>query len=98
MAAGIWLLRSRLTSRGFDWRVFRATLYALQWGWLGGACAAVLAGYFGRALRWRVLMRPVKAHPDLWNLFSATVITNVQFCVNLSTAMDRQYNHGIDNN
>jgi uncharacterized protein (TIRG00374 family) len=74
LAAGIWLLRSRLTSRGFDWRVFRATLYALQWGWLGGACAAVLAGYFGRALRWRVLMRPVKAHPDLWNLFSATVI------------------------
>jgi glycosyltransferase 2 family protein len=74
LAAGIWLLRSRLASRGFDWRVFRATLYGLQWGWLGGASVAVLAGYFGRALRWRVLMRPVKAHPNLWNLFSATVI------------------------
>ena len=33
-----------------------------------------MAGYFGRALRWRVLMRPVKPHPSLWNLFSATVI------------------------
>jgi uncharacterized protein (TIRG00374 family) len=33
-----------------------------------------MAGYYGRALRWRVLMRPVKADPSLWNLFSATVI------------------------
>jgi glycosyltransferase 2 family protein len=74
LAAGIWLLRSRLASRGFDWRVFRATLSGLQWGWLAAACASVMAGYFGRALRWRVLMRPVKAHPNLWNLFSATVI------------------------
>ena len=70
----IWLLRSRLSSRGFDWRVFRATLSGLQWGWLGAAASLVMAGYFGRALRWRVLMRPVKSHPNLWNLFSATVI------------------------
>lgn len=33
-----------------------------------------MAGYFGRALRWRVLIRPVKPDPSLWNLFSATVI------------------------
>jgi uncharacterized protein (TIRG00374 family) len=72
--AGIWLLRSRLSTHGFDWRVFRATLSGLQWGWLGAACAAVMAGYFGRALRWRVLMHPVKPDPNLWNLFSATVI------------------------
>jgi uncharacterized protein (TIRG00374 family) len=74
LAAGIWLLRARLTSRGFDWRVFRATLSGLRWEWLGAACAAVLAGYFCRALRWRVLMRPVKPDANLWNLFSATVI------------------------
>jgi uncharacterized protein (TIRG00374 family) len=74
LVAGIWLLRSRLAIRGFDWRVFRATLSGLQWGWLGAACAAVMAGYLGRALRWRVLMRPVKPDPDLWNLFSATII------------------------
>lgn len=73
MAAVIWLAHGR-PWRGFNWSVVRATLYGLQWGWLGAAYAAVLAGYFGRALRWRVLMQPVKAHPDLWNLFSATVI------------------------
>ena len=63
-----------LKSRGFDWRAFRATLLALRWWWLVAASASVMAGYYGRALRWRVLMRPVKADPSLWNLFTATVI------------------------
>ncbi|HXM45679.1 MAG TPA: lysylphosphatidylglycerol synthase transmembrane domain-containing protein [Bryobacteraceae bacterium] len=74
MAAGIWLLRLFLNSRRFDWRAFRATLLALRWPWLLAAGGFVVAGYYGRALRWRVLMRPVKADPSLWNLFSATVI------------------------
>ncbi len=74
IAAVLLLARSQLQSRGFDWRAFRATLLTLQWGWLAAAAGAVVAGYFGRALRWRVLMRPVSARPSLWNLFSATVI------------------------
>jgi hypothetical protein len=74
LAAGIWLTRLFLRSRGFDWRAFRATLLALHWRWLAAASGSVMAGYYVRALRWRVLMRPVKADPSLWNLFSATVI------------------------
>jgi len=74
LAAGIWLVRLFLNSRGFDWRAFRATLLALRWWWLAAASGSVMASYYGRALRWRVLMRPVKANPSLWNLFSATVI------------------------
>jgi len=74
LAAGIWLVRLFLKSRGFDWRAFGATLLSLQWWWLAAASASVMAGYYGRALRWRVLMRPVKAEPSLWNLFTATVI------------------------
>jgi len=70
----IWLVRRFLNSRGFDWHTFGATLSALRWWWLAAATGSVVAGYFGRALRWRVLMRPVKADPSLWNLFSATVI------------------------
>jgi glycosyltransferase 2 family protein len=72
--AGIWLVRRFLESRGFDWRAFGATLLALRWWWLAAASGSVIAGYYGRALRWRVLMRPVKPEPSLWNLFSATVI------------------------
>jgi uncharacterized protein (TIRG00374 family) len=74
LAGGIWLVRLFLNSRGFDWRAFRATLLALRWWWLAAASGSVIAGYYGRALRWRVLMRPVKPEPSLWNLFSATVI------------------------
>ncbi len=46
----------------------------MYWGWLGGACAAVMVSYVGRVLRWRVLMLPVQPRPRFWNLFSATVI------------------------
>jgi len=67
-------VRLFLNSRGFDWRAFRATFLSLRWWWLVAATGSVIAGYYGRALRWRVLMRPVKADPNLWNLFSATVI------------------------
>jgi uncharacterized protein (TIRG00374 family) len=74
LAAGFWLLRYRLSGRSFQWDVFRATLAGLHWGWLAGSCVAVTATYAGRALRWRVLMRPVKPRPRFWNLFSATVI------------------------
>ncbi len=74
LAAGIYLVRLFLNSRGFNWQAFGATLRALEWWWLAAASGAVFAGYYGRALRWRVLMRPVKPEPSLWNLFSATVI------------------------
>jgi glycosyltransferase 2 family protein len=69
-----WLLRSRLHARGFDWQVFRATLSSLRWGWLAASCLAVMVSYWVRAVRWSVLMRPVKPDPNLWELFSATLI------------------------
>jgi uncharacterized protein (TIRG00374 family) len=74
VAAGIWLVRLFLNSRGFNWRAFSATLLSLKWVWLAAAGGSVMAGYYGRALRWRVLMRPVKPDPSLRNLFIATVI------------------------
>jgi hypothetical protein len=74
LAAGIYLVRLFLKSRGFDWAAFRATLLALEWWWLAAASGCVMVSYYGRALRWRVLMRPVKADASVWNLFVATVI------------------------
>lgn len=74
LAAGLWLLRYRLAGTAFDWHMFRATLSGLRWEWLTAAWLAVVAGYFVRAVRWAVLMRPVKARCSLWNLFAATVI------------------------
>jgi uncharacterized protein (TIRG00374 family) len=51
-----------------------STLSALRWDWLVLAAGLALLSYFGRALRWAVLMRPVRPHPGLWNLTSATAI------------------------
>lgn len=74
VAAFLWLLQTRLKSSAFDWRVFRLTLSRLRWHWLFAASSSVLAGYFVRALRWSVLIRPVKPRPSLWRLSSATLI------------------------
>jgi uncharacterized membrane protein YbhN (UPF0104 family) len=59
---------------GFRWDVFRATLAGLSPGWLGLATFIAWLTYVGRALRWRVLIRPLKPNPSLWNLFTGTAI------------------------
>ena len=63
-----------LRNRGFDWAVFWATTAGLSWPWLSAALVLVMVSYLGRALRWAVLMRPVKPHPSLGGLFSSTLI------------------------
>ena len=74
LALAAWLVVARWTGRRFDWRVFSLTFARLRWDWLAAALALALASYFGRALRWAVLMRPVKARANLWGLFTATLI------------------------
>lgn len=63
-----------IRERGFDWGFFWSTLAGLRWGWVAAAVVLVLSTYVGRALRWRVLMRPVKPDPSFWGLTSATMI------------------------
>ena len=68
------LLRSELRKQGFHWSIFVATLARLDWRWLSAALALALSTYYGRVLRWAVLLKPLQPHPDMWKLFSATVI------------------------
>ena len=72
--AALYFLRSELRKSGFHWSVFVETITALNWRWLAGAVVFALATYYGRVLRWAVLLRPVRPRPDMWQLFSATVI------------------------
>lgn len=67
-------IRSNPDWREFDAGAFLQTLMGLDWRWLGLAMGAVYATYILRALRWRVLIRPLKPDPSLWGLTSATVI------------------------
>jgi glycosyltransferase 2 family protein len=70
----VFLLRSELRKSGFRWSVFVATLESLQWPWLLAAVGLALTTYFGRALRWAVLLKPLRPRPNMRKLISATVI------------------------
>lgn len=60
--------------RGFEWSAFASSLVGVDVVWALWGLAAVYVTYLVRALRWKALMRHLKADPSLWNLFSATVI------------------------
>ncbi len=75
LALGLALLVAfRWRQAGFDWALFSSTLLHVRWPWLLGACLIALASYYGRALRWAVLIRHLRPKPDMWGLFSATAI------------------------
>ena len=72
--AVVALAWSGLANRGFDWRLFANTFAGLNYGWVAAAAVLALSTYVGRALRWAVLIAPVKPKPSLRNLLSATII------------------------
>jgi len=58
----------------FRWDLFGATLVQLDVGWLCGALFLIYLTYVGRALRWRVLLLPLRDRPSIRNLLVATII------------------------
>ncbi|HYM12789.1 MAG TPA: lysylphosphatidylglycerol synthase transmembrane domain-containing protein, partial [Bryobacterales bacterium] len=74
LLVAVYLMRSELRTSGFHWSVFLASLTRLQMRWLVAAVALALATYPGRALRWAVLLKPLRPKPDMRKLVSATII------------------------
>jgi glycosyltransferase 2 family protein len=68
------LLYYRLRHSPFRWEDFQATFRDVNWGWFALAVALMYFSYTGRALRWRVMLRPLKPNPGFWNIHAATVI------------------------
>ena len=68
------LLFYRFRKSPFQWDVFLATFTGVDWAWLSFGILLMLLTYIGRALRWGVMLKPIREHPSLWNLNSATVI------------------------
>ncbi|MCW5977535.1 MAG: flippase-like domain-containing protein [Bryobacteraceae bacterium] len=64
----------RWRESGFEWSKFTAVFATLNLAWLTAAVGFALLTYVGRALRWQVLLRPVKSASSFWNVLSATVI------------------------
>lgn len=73
VALAAWLIYQRW-GREFDWRAFGRSFASLDWRWLGLSSAIAMTTYLGRALRWAVMLRPLRPRPNLWHLFTATVI------------------------
>lgn len=71
---GLWWLRHELAARSFDWRLAARSFAGLRWSWLLLSLVAIFATYYWRALRWRVMLKPLKARPSVLNLLAATVI------------------------
>jgi uncharacterized membrane protein YbhN (UPF0104 family) len=59
---------------GFDWKLAFASLEHLKAGWLALSVILMLATYYGRALRWAIFLKPLKAKPSIANLLCATMI------------------------
>jgi hypothetical protein len=58
----------------FDLRAFTQTLRDVDLGWVALAVGAIYVTYILRALRWRVLLRPLKKDSSLSGLLSATIV------------------------
>jgi uncharacterized protein (TIRG00374 family) len=69
-----WILRERLGHTPFEWKVFLASFVHLDWRWMVLAVLLSLATYYGRALRWAILLRPLQPKPNTWSIFKATAI------------------------
>jgi uncharacterized protein (TIRG00374 family) len=68
------LLYYRLRQSPFRWTDFERTFVGVDWRWFTAALLFIYLSYSGRALRWRVMLRPLKPNPSFWNIHSATVI------------------------
>ncbi len=64
----------RWRTSGFAWHLFLAALSDVDWRWLALALVLVLLTYFGRALRWEIMLRPLTPNPSLWRVLVATCI------------------------
>jgi|HubBroStandDraft_6_1064221.scaffolds.fasta_scaffold250751_2 uncharacterized protein (TIRG00374 family) len=74
LALFVGLLYYRLRQSPFRWSDFQRTFIGVDWGWFAAALAFIYLSYVGRALRWRVMLRPLKLNPSFRNINSATVI------------------------
>jgi uncharacterized membrane protein YbhN (UPF0104 family) len=74
VALAAWLFYHAFGGRKFDWRLALFSFSHVRLGWLLLAIVAIYATYWGRALRWAVFLRPLRPHPSMWNLLSATIM------------------------
>jgi glycosyltransferase 2 family protein len=68
------LIAYRTRGATFRWDLFLATVRHLDGRWLGASICLILLSNIGRALRWKVMLRPLGTPIGIWRLTSDTVI------------------------
>lgn len=71
-AAGLFVAY-RVWGRDFNWSLFLSSLSHMKAGWLAASVALTLVTYWFRAVRWQILLAPLKAVPIV-PLFSITLM------------------------
>ncbi len=74
LAALGWYFYPQWRAWEFDWRLVARSFLGVRVPWLLASLVPIAGAYVVRAFRWAVFMRPVKPHPSLRNLLSATII------------------------
>lgn len=74
VGAIVWWVWRELSRQAFDWQLAAHTFAQLQWSWLVLSLVPLFGTYYWRALRWGVMIRPVKPRSSLANLLPATLI------------------------
>jgi len=69
----VWLFY-RVRGSSFQWHLFLSTLSHVNWAWLGGSIVLILLTYWGRALRWEVMLRPLGSTRTVLKLTYDTAI------------------------
>lgn len=73
-AALALLILWRWRSSPFRWEQFYAAFTSVDWRWLLASAILMLVTFVIRAVRWEVMLRPIKPQNNFWGLCSATVI------------------------
>jgi hypothetical protein len=70
----LWFYQVRSGANGFNWPLFRAAFLSLDRWWLAQGVFWAWTTYLVRALRWKVLLRPVNPGARVGPLLNATII------------------------
>jgi glycosyltransferase 2 family protein len=63
-----------MAGHAFDWHLAFSTFTHLRWSWIWLSILPIFGTYYGRAMRWALFLKPLKPHPRIGGLLSATVI------------------------
>ncbi len=70
----LWLFSSQIAGHTFDWGVAIGSFARLRWSWVFISIIPIFGTYYGRAMRWAVFLKPLKPHPSIAGLLSATIV------------------------